>query len=711
MSNNKQTQEVEDGGLPGVLQVMEGMPPHEHEPAEPDRPRGLLRAFGKVFLYLDRVIGRFVPEALNPLHHTGAIAVVSFLVATVTGIVLLIWYRPSVNMAYASVEAMSASPYTAGLLRSLHRYSSDATVFFAIVHAMRVFSERRFGGARWLAWVTGVLMMSILWFIGWTGYWLVWDLRAQSVAVGTAKLVDLLPIFADPLGRSFLTDEGVNSLLFFVVFFFHMLVPLAMGVVAWIHITRLARARFLTERPMTVWILGFLLLLSLVYPATSADPARMTAIPQGLTIDWWYLLPLAFTDRFEPGVLWAGFLLGGVVLFSMPWWLAGRRPQPASVVASRCNECRKCFQGCPYEAIEMITRTDGNEKYLTQANVRESKCVSCGICAGSCDTAGIGLQGFGSIEQRRRIEGWLHEAAEAGENVHLAFSCAEAAGGALDIDTRTGVCEELPGYRVLTVPCAGWVQPLLVERALRHGASGVLIVSCEPGSCQYREGAQWTLDRMEGRRLPALRTEKIEPGLVTLLALDRTRKKDLVRQARAVREGSAPERTEAPAAALRPVSIAAACILAVVMAAFMGLVSDFGYAAPRLESSELVVSFSHPGAASDQCRTRSEEELAALPVHMRKAEVCDRGRSPVRFAVLVDGQKVVEKSVTPSGIWEDGNSVVVERIPVEPGAREVSIAIGDTADADEWPHRDTRSIEFTTDSKRVITFDRLTGFR
>ena len=140
-----------------------GAAPPDLQAAEP--PEGILRALEKIFLHLDRAIGRVVPDTLNPLQHTGAIAVVSFLIATVTGILLLVWYRPSVNLAYASVEAMAAQPYTAGLLRSLHRYSSDATVFFALVHAIRFFLERRFGGARWLAWGTGVVMMAILWLI------------------------------------------------------------------------------------------------------------------------------------------------------------------------------------------------------------------------------------------------------------------------------------------------------------------------------------------------------------------------------------------------------------------------------------------------------------------------------------------------------------------------------------------------------------------
>ena len=133
---------------------------------EPAAPKGVLRKLERIFLLLDRAIGAVVPESLNPLLHTGAIAIVCILIATATGIVLLIWYRPSVFMAWESVEAMSNAPFTAGFLRSLHRYSSDAGLMFGTIHALRTFVEGRFDGARWLAWVTGGMLMVLLWSVG-----------------------------------------------------------------------------------------------------------------------------------------------------------------------------------------------------------------------------------------------------------------------------------------------------------------------------------------------------------------------------------------------------------------------------------------------------------------------------------------------------------------------------------------------------------------
>ncbi|MEE8385132.1 MAG: hypothetical protein V3S01_04380, partial [Dehalococcoidia bacterium] len=125
----------EDRQEPGALHLMPGDAPLEASPHEPATPKGVLRGLERIFLLLDRALRAVLPDSLNPLLHPGAIAVLCIFVATVTGIVLLIWYRPSVALAWNSVDAMSMAPFTAGVLRSLHRYSSDAALMFGTIHA------------------------------------------------------------------------------------------------------------------------------------------------------------------------------------------------------------------------------------------------------------------------------------------------------------------------------------------------------------------------------------------------------------------------------------------------------------------------------------------------------------------------------------------------------------------------------------------------
>lgn len=695
---------------PGPPPVPEPPPGAIAVPDEEVRGADLLRRLERGFLWLDRSLAKVVPDALNPFLQTGAVAITALAVATVSGVVLLLWYSPSVHQAYDSVEAMSASPLGAGLVRSLHRYSSDATLFFALVHALRLFFERRFTGARWVAWVTGVASVALLWFVGWTGYWLVWDVRAQHVAVGTARMLDVVPIFADPMGRSFLTDHGVNSLLFFVVFFFHMLAPLALGVTLWLHLARLSRPRFLTKTPMTVWVLASLLLLSIALPAGSAERANMTAVGERFTMDWWYLMPIVLSDRLGGGALWSATLLGGIALGSVPWALRrGRRPA-ARVDPILCNACQQCFQDCPFEAISMVPRTAGRMRFALEAEVDPSKCVGCGICAGSCDSVGVGLDHFTVPDQRKRIEAWIAESLAAGETPYVALACADSAATHLGADPATGRCAALPGWRVLEIPCAGWIHMLTIERALRRGAGGVLVVGCPPGACHYREGMTWTEQRLAGARTPSLRLDKVDPERVRLVALGATEGDALLREARDFAAGvvraSVPRRPGAGG----PREWAWAALLAVVVAAGIGLGSDLGYSAPQPEASELVVTFKHPGRTSEECRDVSPEEQAKLPPHMRRDRICDRHRPDVRLRISIDGQVVSESSHPPSGLWSDGNSIAVERIPIALGTHRVRVEIGDAPEEDAWSHVTEEEVEFTREARRVVTFDRLAGF-
>ncbi|MFM7203334.1 MAG: 4Fe-4S dicluster domain-containing protein [Myxococcota bacterium] len=161
--------------------------------------------------------------------------------------------------------------------------------------------------------------------------------------------------------------------------------------------------------------------------------------PRAFTLDAWYLAPIALTDRLRAGTLWALLLGVGTVTLAVPWWMASRkaRARVAEVDASRCNACTQCYQDCPYNAIQMVPRTDG-KRFETQAEIDPSRCVGCGICAGSCNTGGIGLPWMPVVDQRQRIDGWLREVTETEEAPLLALVCSSSAGGTLELDLESG---------------------------------------------------------------------------------------------------------------------------------------------------------------------------------------------------------------------------------------------------------------------------------
>ncbi len=653
------------------------------------------------FIRLNKWSEAGFPKGANPFAQSGAIANTTFIIAVISGILLLFWYKPSVHQAFASVEGMAALPWTAELMRSLHRYSSDGCMFFIVVHALHTFFANRFSGARWLAWTTGVAAVTLLWAVGWTGYWLVWDERAQLVAVGTAKALDLVPIFADPLSRSFLTDSGIHSLFFFVIFFAHMLVPLAIGVALWIHIIRLHRPKFITDVPATIWITVSLILLSLLAPATTAEPAQMLHSPQGFTMDWWYLAPIWVVDRLSGGFFWAFFLVSGLVLYSLPFWRIPKKRLAAEVVESRCNACRQCFHDCPFNAIKMIPRTDG-KKYKGRSWVDPSKCVSCGICAGSCDSAGIGLPEFPVLRVRKELEAATKATVARGPGDYVAFVCQEAVNLHL---AEEATSPYLPGFRIQEVPCIGWLHPLTVERLLKRGTPGVLLAACESGYCKHREGPKWTRLRFAGERKPFFRADQVDPDKVKIIEIKSGAGKELSRAAAAFRHGEEPAKKRT--GKLIYLSAVAATLL---ILALTWLPSDLFYRTAAPPDPQLVVSFKHAGQVKESKKELTPEELAKLPVHMRKAQVTERTRADVRLRVFVDGVEVLSKSFEPGGLMKDMNSVGVEKIAMIPGDHLIAVDLGDSPDPDEWRFHTEKTVTFHNYTNHVLLFSQVDGF-
>jgi hypothetical protein len=155
----------------------------------------------------------------------------------------------------------------------------------------------------------------------------------------------------------------------------------------------------------------------------------------------------------------------------------------------------------------------------------------------------------------------------------------------------------------------------------------------------------------------------------------------------------------------------AASALVVLISASTYAVSELGHKGAEPQDAELIISFKHPGKLAQVCRDLSEQEKKKLPVHMRPPKVCTRERADVRLRVAIDGREVVEKAYEPRGIWNDGNSIAIERMSVSAGRHRVSVRIGDTRDPRAFPHYSEKEIQFAAGTRAVVLFDKLVGFQ
>lgn len=470
----------------------------------------LQRAAWRALARADAALNRLYGWRYNPLYHSGAVVVALFVVLLATGIYLLFFYR--LGAPYESVAALTAEPWLGRWIRGLHRYASDAAVVAVFVHALRMFAQGRSWGPRTLAWVTGLILLFVTLICGWTGLVMVWDGPAQVLAQEGARLFDVLPLFAEPISRAFVGDRPIPGAFFFLNLFAHIALPIGLGLLVWLHVSRVARPGLLPPRGLMWGIIGVLTLLAVVWTAPLGPAANLFQIPGSAPYDLFYTLWLPASRAMPAPLVWLLLVLGtGIVLFIPRFTRPGPAQRPASSVVNEavCTGCEQCYLDCPYEAIAMIPRPGdtGDGRSLRIAHVDAALCVSCGICSGSCAPMGVGPPGRTGRDQLAAARAFV-AATRPGARDIVVIAC-DRSGGAGDGLSR-------PGVHVWPITCAGNLHTSVIEFLLRGGAGGVVVVSCPPRDCWNREGPKWLEQRLYHEREAELQ-ERVDRRRVRLV--------------------------------------------------------------------------------------------------------------------------------------------------------------------------------------------------
>ena len=255
-----------------------------------------------LFLAAEGVFNRVFGDRLNPFYYLGAIAYWLLWIVVGTGLYLYIFFKTGVHEAYESVDALTRDPWLiGGIARSLHRYASDAMVLAMVLHLVRHFTFDHHRSFRWFSWISGVILLWLVYISGINGYMLPWDGTAQFVTVATAEWLDWLPVFNGALIRNFITPDMVNDRLFSLLSFLHIGLPLGVLALLWVHTQRVPGAKTNPPRPIWVGLAVALVVLSLVKPAVSGGPADLGAAPTTIAFDWFYLPVFPLIYRWSAG--------------------------------------------------------------------------------------------------------------------------------------------------------------------------------------------------------------------------------------------------------------------------------------------------------------------------------------------------------------------------------------------------------------------------
>src|SRR5271167_3275337 len=143
--------------------------------------------------------------------YLGALTLGTFTIQIVTGLLLMLYYHPSIPQGYADMKDLQFVVSSGYMLRSLHRWSAHAMVFLVFMHMAKVFYRKAYRAPRELNWIIGVFLLLATLLLSYTGYLLPWDqLSYWGTTVG-ANIMSSIPLVGAHLRFYLLGGHTVNA--------------------------------------------------------------------------------------------------------------------------------------------------------------------------------------------------------------------------------------------------------------------------------------------------------------------------------------------------------------------------------------------------------------------------------------------------------------------------------------------------------------------
>ncbi len=173
--------------------------------------------------------------SLNLFYWLGALMVVAFIVQGITGLLMLLYYVPTVDQAYASTLFIIEHVPLGRLIETIHLYSAYAMVLLAFAHLMRGYLASVQKKPREMMWVAGVLMGIAVLAFGLTGYLLPWTVVSKSATDVTIGMLGFLPAYLAAVLRFLIAGAGSDAAELSRFFDLHVVVlpAVLVALIAW----------------------------------------------------------------------------------------------------------------------------------------------------------------------------------------------------------------------------------------------------------------------------------------------------------------------------------------------------------------------------------------------------------------------------------------------------------------------------------------------
>lgn len=293
-------------------------------------------------------------------YYFGGISLYLFLLQVITGILLLVYYSPSEEGAHASVLDIISKVDFGWLVRSVHIWSAHLMVLAVFIHLFSVFFMKAYRRPRELTWLSGILLLALVFGFGFSGYLLPWDELAYFATQVGLGITESLPLMGSVVADLLRGGTQVTGLTIQRFFALHVVVlPLLFLAVLGVHLFLIqlhgnaappSYYRLPPERQRTipffpnffyndllVWLicLNLLSFLAALYPwelGRQADP--LAPAPAGIRPEWYFMPLFALLKLVPEQVGLALFTAGGLLLALVPFWdketATGRRGRLAT---------------------------------------------------------------------------------------------------------------------------------------------------------------------------------------------------------------------------------------------------------------------------------------------------------------------------------------------------------------------------------------------
>ena len=287
-------------------------------------------------------------------YYMGGMTLYLFAVQAVTGILLLLYYRPSPDTAFESVQFIMTGVRFGWLIRSIHSWGANLLIFVLFLHMFSVFFLKAYRKPREITWYTGAALFGIMLGFGFTGYLLPWNQLAFFATKVGSGIGGALPVVGDFVLKFMRGGPNVTGATLTRFFGWHVaILPAITSVVVAVHLVlfqvqgmsipdkvkdeaggedKVPQMDFFPNfflRDVLGWVvaLGGLAALAALFPwelGVKADP--FAAAPDGIKPEWFFLFMYEALKYFPAYILGIEgevvgilvFMIGGLLFFIVP---------------------------------------------------------------------------------------------------------------------------------------------------------------------------------------------------------------------------------------------------------------------------------------------------------------------------------------------------------------------------------------------------------